>query len=260
MQIIMNTNFIKVGTTITPVPEGIDYTLNLTKAYKLLWDDWDNKAFLQEIDLPTIPTGLYTQDVDKFIDKVLRTFNSVSKNTTGVLLSGLKGSGKTLTAKMLALKSNIPIIIVDERFPAGRLTSFFAKVKQEVCILFDEIDKNQRYWDSKMLLSFLDGLEDNCKKLVVFTCNDVNFANENLIDRCSRIRYYKIFEGLSDEEISNIVDDLLRDKSKKEDLVSRINEIATKSYDNIIAAITEVNNNPDDTVEELLKDLNIAWK
>ena len=126
----MNTNFIKVGTTITPVPEGIDYTLNLTKAYKLLWDDWDNKAFLQEIDLPTIPTGLYTQDVDKFIDKVLRTFNSVSKNTTGVLLSGLKGSGKTLTAKMLALKSNIPIIIVDERFPAGRLTSFFAKVKQ----------------------------------------------------------------------------------------------------------------------------------
>lgn len=256
----MNTNFIKVGTAITPVPESIDYTLSLNKAYKLLWDDWDNKAFLQEIDLPTIPTGLYTQDVDKFIDKVLRTFNSVSKNTTGVLLSGLKGSGKTLTAKMLALKSNIPIIIVDERLPAGRLTSFFAKVKQEVCVLFDEIDKNQRYWDSKMLLSFLDGLEDNCKKLVVFTCNDVNFANENLIDRCSRIRYYKIFEGLSDEEISNIVDDLLRDKSKKEDLISRINKIATKSYDNIIAAITEVNNNPDDTVEELLKDLNIAWK
>ena len=260
MQIIMNTNFIKVGTTITPVPEGIDYTLNLNKAYKLLWDDWDNKAYLEETDPPTMPSGLYTQGIDKFINKVLRTFNSVNKNTTGVLLSGLKGSGKTLTAKMLALKSDIPIIIVDEQFPAGRLTSFFAKVKQEVCILFDEVDKNQRSWDSKMLLTFLDGLEDNCKKLVVFTCNDVDFANANLIDRCSRIRYYKIFEGLSDEEINNIVDDLLRDKSKKETLISRINGIATKSYDNIIAAITEVNNNPNDNIDELLDDLNIAWK
>lgn len=256
----MNTNFIKVGTTITPVPEGIDYTLNLNKAYKLLWDDWDNKAYLEETDPPTMPSGLYTQGIDKFINKVLRTFNSVNKNTTGVLLSGLKGSGKTLTAKMLALKSDIPIIIVDEQFPAGRLTSFFAKVKQEVCILFDEVDKNQRSWDSKMLLTFLDGLEDNCKKLVVFTCNDVDFANANLIDRCSRIRYYKIFEGLSDEEINNIVDDLLRDKSKKETLISRINGIATKSYDNIIAAITEVNNNPNDNIDELLDDLNIAWK
>lgn len=256
----MNTNFIKVGTAITPVPEGIDYSLSLDKAYKLLWDDWENKSYLTEIDLPTIPSGLYTQDTDKFIDKVLRTFNTISKNTTGVLLSGLKGSGKTLTAKMLALKSNIPIIIVDERFPAGRLTSFFAKVKQEVCILFDEIDKNQRFWDSKLLLSFLDGLEDNCKKLVVFTCNDVNFANENLIDRCSRIRYYRIFKGLSNDEINSIVDDLLRDKSKKDELILYIDSIATKSYDNIIAAVTEVNNNPNDSVEELLKDLNIAWK
>lgn len=40
----MNTNFIKVGTTITPVPEGIDYTLSLDKAYKLFWNDWENQV------------------------------------------------------------------------------------------------------------------------------------------------------------------------------------------------------------------------
>ena len=260
MQIIMNTNFIKVGTTITPVPEGIDYTLLLDKAYKLFWNDWENQAYLNEVDLPVFPEHCYTGEMDKFINKVLNTFNTTDKNTTGVLLSGMKGSGKTLTAKRLALKSGVPIIIVNEQFPANRLTTFFSKVQQEVCILFDEIDKNTRYWDTKLLLSFLDGIEGNCKKLVIFTCNDVNFANENLIDRCSRIRYYKIFEELTKDRIEEIVDDLLQNKSKKDEILNCVESITTKSYDNIIALVTEVNNNPKDSISELFNDLNVACK
>ena len=82
----------------------------------------------------------------------------------------------------------------------------------------------------------------------------------NLIDRCSRIRYYKIFEGLTNNRIEEIVDDLLQNKSKKDEILSCIESITTKSYDNIIALVTEVNNNPDDPILELFNDLNIAWK
>lgn len=256
----MTTNFIKIGTSITVAPEGIDYKLTLDKAYRLKWDDWNNEAFLNETNLPKMPQNYYASNTDTFNKKVLNSFNKSNKNTTGILLSGLKGSGKTLTAKKLALESNIPIIIVDDRFPANRLVQFFSKVKQEVCILFDEIDKNQRYWDSTDLLSFLDGIEHTSKKLVIFTCNDVSFANENLIDRCSRIRYYRKFDGLSKDEINNIVNDLLRDKNLKKETISAIENIKIKSYDNIISFITEINDNPNENILNLLKDLNIELK
>ena len=257
MQIIMNTNFIKIGTSIEVVPDGIDYTLSLDKAYKLLFDSWGGRAYLNEVDLPILPSHCYTEKMNKFSKKVLNTFNKTDTATIGVLLSGLKGSGKTLTAKKLAIDSNIPIIIVDDTFPARKLTDFFTKVKQEVCILFDEIDKNPNTWDSSQLLSFLDGIQGTCKKLVIFTCNDPEFINDNMIDRCSRIRYHRKFEGLSQAEIEYIVKDALVYSDKYDDVIKTINGMIVKSYDNILSFVTEVNNNPNEDITELLSDLNI---
>lgn len=256
----MNKRFLKIGSKITPTPEGFDYELSLDKAYKLKFDAWEGNSFLEEIKLPTFPEKCYTKTIDKFIDRVLISFNDTNSKGLGVLLTGLKGSGKTLTAKRLAIRSGIPIIIVDEKYPADRLVSFFAKVRQEVCVLFDEVDKNEKYWDSTKLLMFLDGIENICKKLIIFTCNDTRFANENLIDRCSRIRYFKTYEGLSEDEVNMILNDLLLYDDKKDICKECINNMTVKSYDNVISFITEVNNYRDEDPKELLKDLNISLK
>ena len=260
MQYIMNADFIKKGTRILTTPSGLDYSLKTDVAYKLSFDGWEGYCYLEEIKLPTFPEECYTKTMDKFINKVLISFNNTSNSNTGVLLTGLKGSGKTLTAKRLAVRSGIPIIMVSDNCPTNKLINFFSNVHQEVCIIFDEIDKNTRIWDTSQLLAFLDGFETLCKKLVVFTCNDVSFANENLIDRCSRIRYFKIYKGLSDEEIDFILDDLLLYDDKKDACKKCISLIKTKSYDNIISFIKEVNNYKDDDPEELLEDLNINIK
>lgn len=260
MQIIMNTNFIKNGSRILTMPSGLNYNLNIDVAYKLCFDGWEGVSYLTEISLPKIPEKCYTKSIDKFIDKILINFNDSDKSTLGVLLTGLKGSGKTLTAKRLALRSGLPIIVIDEKYPADKLTQFFANVKQEVCILFDELDKNTRFWETSKLLSFLDGIENICKKLVIFTCNDTKVANENLIDRCSRIRYFREYKGLSDEEINDILNDLLLYHDKLVDCKECINDIAVKSYDNIISFINEVNNYRDENPYDLLNDLNISLK
>lgn len=256
----MNKRFLKIGSRITPTPEGFDYELSLDKAYKLKFDAWEGSSFLEEIKLPIFPEKCYTKTIDKFIDRVLINFNNTNSKGLGVLLTGLKGSGKTLTAKRLAIRSGIPIIIVDEKYPADRLINFFTKVRQEICILFDEVDKNEKYWDSTKLLTFLDGIENTCKKLIIFTCNNTRFANENLIDRCSRIRYFKTYEGLSEDEIDMILNDLLLYDDKKDICKECINNMTVKSYDNVISFITEVNNYRDEDPNELLKDLNISLK
>ena len=260
MQIIMNKRFIKLGNRIMPTPEGIDYELSLDKAYKLKFDTWEGRSFLEEVNLPIFPEKCYTKTMDRFTDKVLINFNNIDNKNLGILLTGLKGSGKTLTAKRLAIRSGIPIIIVDEKYPADRLVDFFSKVKQEVCIIFDEIDKNIVRWNSTKLLTFLDGVENTCKKLIIFTCNDTKFANENLIDRCSRIRYFKTYNGLNDKEVKAILDDLLLYQDKREICEKCIKTINVKSYDNIISFITEVNNYRDEDPMELLEDLNINTK
>lgn len=260
MQYIMNTNFIKRGTRIFTTPLGLDYTLRTDVAYKLSFDGWEGVCYLEETKLPVFPEGCYTKTIDKFINKVLVSFNSTTNSNTGVLLTGLKGSGKTLTAKRLAVRSGIPMIIVSDNCPACKLINFFSNIHQEVCVIFDEIDKNTKMWDTSQLLSFLDGFETLCKKLVIFTCNNVGFANENLIDRCSRIRYFKEYKGLSEEEIDFILDDLLLYDDKKDVCKKCISSIKTKSYDNVISFIKEVNNYKDEDPEELLKDLNINVK
>lgn len=74
-------------------------------------------------------------------DKVLRTFANMNRSL-GVILSGDKGIGKSLFAKLLAVKAkeqNIPLIVVD-KYITG-IASYLENIDQEVMVLFDEFDK-----------------------------------------------------------------------------------------------------------------------
>lgn len=108
------------------------------------------------------------------------------------MLSGIKGTGKTVMAKVIAKNSNLPIIVVDEDYPTGRINDFFRKFETPVTIIFDEVDK---HWDTEDLLGWLDGVQTNAKKLVLFTCNNEDRVNDYLKDRCSRVRYIRHFEA-----------------------------------------------------------------
>ena len=48
-------------------------------------------------------------------DRYLKTYNHRTRNT-GVLLTGQKGSGKTILAKYLAIKSGLPVICINDAF------------------------------------------------------------------------------------------------------------------------------------------------
>lgn len=233
-------NFIINGERIVTKPEGQDYDLIPGKVYDLLFDNYEAYSYLKENGNLNMPKKIYEIEEDtKFMDRVLLFHNSEYNNgNTGVLLAGDKGTGKSMLAKRIALKSNLPIIIVDSSYPLWQITKFFKKVKTETCIIFDEIEKNPRTWPSEDLLTFLDGIQETGKKIVIMTCNKTEGLDENLFDRCSRIRYYRKYKANANEIF---IKEMIEDKglTSNQPLVDFIKRFTVKSFDNINSFLDE---------------------
>lgn len=258
-------DFIKVGNDILNKPKlsGLEYTLESGKIYNLKWDANKRCHVLQENGSFNLPKKIYELKEDKkFIERILKYYNSEnSANTTGVLLSGTKGTGKSVFAKVLAGKSNLPIIIPEDSFPVWYLEDAFKNVNQEICIIFDEFEKKVRYEDMKYFLTFLDGVEKTTKKLVIITCNDTNKLDDNLLDRCSRIRYHRHYQANSND---SFIREIAKDKGISEDKIEDIIKFITKhieirSFDNINSFLNEFTLFGNDyTLDELITNMNFS--
>lgn len=261
----MNNSFIKVGDKVIfkPTTEGLDYELEAGNVYTIEVDKWSDEITFKTAPNFSMPEKIYETDEDKrFVNKVLNYHSKITTGTTGVMLSGLKGSGKTVTAKNIALQSNLPIILIDKAFRPSLLVKLFNRMSEiDACFIFDEIDKLGEDYDDDYLLKILDGANSSGKKLILCTCNDPEEVNECLIDRCSRIRYWRTFDVLSASMIQNILEDKLNDKKEIKPLTDFIIEnFAVVSFDNIASFIDEVNEYPTSTFEELFNDMNLSSK
>lgn len=260
-----NKKFLKVGDKIMfkPTTDGLDYNLEAGKIYTVEIDRWSDAISFNIAPDFSMPKKIYeTEDDSRFVSKVLNYYGKTEDGTTGVMLSGLKGSGKTIMAKNIALKSNLPILLIDKGFAPRLLVKLFNMLKDiEICIMFDEIDKLGEDYDDDYLLKILDGVNSAGKKLVVCTCNDAGDINEYLKDRCSRIRYWREFDELSASMIQTVLEDKLNDKKEAKSLTDFIIEnFSTISFDNISSFVDEVNDYPTDTFEDLFKDMNLSSK
>lgn len=252
--------FIKVGERIVNKPTGLDYDLINGKVYNLKWDRYNVMSYFEEDGSLSLPAKVYTTKSDDiFIKRVNTYFQKTSKLSTGVMLSGIKGTGKTVMAKVIAKNSNLPIIIVDEDYPTGRINDFFRKFETPVTIIFDEVDK---HWDTENLLGWLDGVQTNAKKLVLFTCNNEDRVNDYLKDRCSRVRYIRHFEA---NDNARFLREILQDKGIAEDKIKDtytfiVNNFGLLSIDNILSFIDEKLSFPELSNEEIFNDMNISSK
>lgn len=105
------------------------------------------------------------------VEKVFNSFDKSERNF-GIILSGKKGIGKSLFARMIAdaaIKREMPVIVVDSPIPG--ISNFLSSIEQEVVIIFDEFEKTFARNDDGDpqvgLLSLFDGI-DNGKKLFCY--------------------------------------------------------------------------------------------
>lgn len=251
--------FLKLGNRVIVKPAGSDYSLIAGKTYDLIYDRFEGTQLLENGEL-NLPKKVYKSNKDiTFIKRVTNYYNNSTDNTVGVMLAGIKGTGKTIMAKELAKESGLPIIIVSPSFPERELTRYFKKFTQEVCILLDEVEKN---YDTENMLGFLDGVEKTCRKLVIMTCNSLREVSEYMQDRCSRIRYLRKYTAEANREfVPMIVKDLeIKNPDKVVEFIN--NEFKLLSMDNIFSFLREVKllENTTENYGEIISILNVETK
>lgn len=163
--------------------------------------------------------GDHTAKVTKVMQSYMR-----SQRNLGVILSGAKGIGKTLFAKLLgaeAIKNNLPLIVVDHYIPG--IANYLEAIEQECMVFFDEFDKTfggVKQADGAAnpqteMLALFDGIAGG-KKLFVVTCNETNRLSDYLVNRPGRFHYHFRFDYPNPEEITTYLKDKLPETSWKE--------------------------------------------
>lgn len=211
--------------------------------YLVKVDPRSGEYFLEKQDSFTLPEKIYG-DVDAQVDRYLNTFKK-NRGNLGVLLKGLKGTGKSLAMKRLCMKSELPVIMITQDYSGTAFESFLTSIKQECIILIDEFEKvysgdNKLRNSQDTLLSILDGIFEG-KKLFLLTANNQYSINTALLNRPGRIHYLMEYRGLADNVISDIIDDLLNNKKHKADLLYVLRIIGDVNMDSLVSLISEMN-------------------
>jgi SpoVK/Ycf46/Vps4 family AAA+-type ATPase len=238
--------------------------------------------------LKTIPAGVYTLNdmlgqyyltkSDKFktpktygritriATRVIATYKDRNTNT-GVLLSGQKGSGKTLTAKLIVstlLTEGMPTILINQPYCGDAFNNFLQNITQRCVIFFDEIEKVYDTDAQKKLLTLLDGVYQS-NKLFLLTSNQSNssYLDSNLINRPSRIYYHIPFDGVDEETIVGYCQDVLEDKNKIDDICNVAYTLGNINFDMLKAIVEDTNRykcNPFEVLEYLNIDQNSQYR
>lgn len=201
-----------------------------------------SEVYLQKIsDNFDMPAKIYGFEKD-FIQRLHKTYAALEGNL-GVLFNGIKGTGKTVTAKMFCNEIDLPIIIVSGAHV--KLPDFINNIQQEVVVFFDEYEKIYKEYDHS-ILTVMDGVLDNgFKRIFLLTTNTLHI-NENLLQRPGRIRYHKTYGDLDLSCINEIVDDLLENKVRRDIVVQFISELEIITVDIVKAIINEINIHDED--------------
>ena len=231
------------------------YTPTLAVGVYKLIQPLESPMMLVDYEDFKLPEKLYDEkNVVDFSNRVFKTFNNIPSNL-GVLLTGLKGTGKSIQLKHIAMNSNKPVIIVDRGFSGSSILDFLQKMPNPCVLLFDEFEKVYREDEAQeSILPLLDGLSTG-HHMFIFTVNGE--VNEYLLNRPSRIRYVKEYKTLSMKAIEEIVDDLLDNKSKRDEVVGFFSVFEETSMDTIITFINECNMYPNDSIEYIASIFNI---
>lgn len=167
---------------------------------------------LDKFDLPTQFFG----DIEKQHDILITDYRkaAVGKKSTGALLAGVKGNGKTLLMEKVSntlISMDIPVISIEENIPAFILRKVIRSVGQ-CCVLFDEFEKNYSPLipDSERKSTYQADLltlfSDSSLKGVMFimASNDVGAINPMFLTRPGRLKRRITFTSPGFEHFTQI--------------------------------------------------------
>ncbi len=175
-------------------------------------------------------------------ERILNTFN-VRPSSTGVLLNGEKGSGKTMLAKMISQKGiaqGISTIVINTPFCGDSFNTFIQSINEPAVIVFDEFEKVFDNDQQEQILTLLDGVFPT-KKLFILTVNDKYKVNSHMRNRPGRIFYMLDFKGLDAAFIEEYCLDNLENKAHIPQVCRLTLMFESFNFDMLKALVEEMN-------------------
>lgn len=218
-------------------------------------------GFYLKIDKPSfiLPSKLFGAIQDKSI-KIQATYHSRS-TSTGILLTGDKGSGKTLLVQHLAnamITKGIPVVCINEAYAGDNFNSFISSLG-EVVIIFDEFEKvygTDEGPTQQDLLTLFDGTASS-KRLMLLTANQAHKIDKFFIDRPGRIYYHLRYEKLEESTTMEYCAALGISETVTNEIIEISRQTFTFSFDMLQAIVAEYKQFPA-AITEVIKDLNIT--
>ena len=235
----------------------------MSEVIKKVWSDSDGALYLSNpaVEMGKLDNGVYRLEQDmferlylrkiyseftfdykiygletSFVNRVLKTYENTTGNL-GILLNGVRGTGKTVSSKIIANKLNQPTVVID--VPFNGTVDFLSSIPQDITVFLDEYEKT--FNESSTMLTIMDGvLNSDNRRVFLLTTNDL-FVDRNLLQRPSRIRYMKSYEDLSPRVVEEIVDDFLMHTEFKTDMLKFISCLELITVDVVKAIIQETN-------------------
>ena len=188
---------------------------------------------------------IYELECEEMLQTIRKTWESEvfvrGEKNLGVIFNGLKGTGKTLSAKLLCNALDLPVVIV--QYPYEGLVNFLQSLCFECIVFIDEAEKTfKKGEDDDVLLRLIDGVYNQTRKLYILTTNQLTL-NDNLLGRPGRIRYRFEFGNLLPKAVKDYLDDNLLPEyvDQRKSILEQVDLLEISTIDILKALVDEVN-------------------
>ena len=188
---------------------------------------------------------IYELGCEEMLQTIRKTWESEvfvrGEKNLGVIFNGLKGTGKTLSAKLLCNALELPVVIV--QYPYEGLVNFLQSLCFECIVFIDEAEKTfKKGEDDDVLLRLIDGVYNQTRKLYILTTNQLTL-NDNLLGRPGRIRYRFEFGNLLPKAVKDYLDDNLLPEyvDQRKSILEQVDLLEISTIDILKALVDEVN-------------------
>lgn len=210
-----------------------------------------------------VPDKIYGNTIAR-AKKIIKSYDDRDVST-GVLLTGDKGSGKTLLTSILGnmmIDRGVPVVMIEKPFAGTDFNELLSNLG-EAMLMFDEFgktyDKNkprdENAESQNSLLSVFDGARSR-KRLILLTENEAHSVNSYMINRPGRVYYHFKYNKVSEDVIReycsahNIEEDIIQS------ILLRVESSYEFSFDALKAVVEEYLRFGED-IKEIFSNLNI---